>query len=484
MKTGKFLYSLLVLLIVVGCNSGGSSGDSDNPMQPVGGIGRTGFAVGPISTFGSIVVNGVRYDTAGATVTRDGNPISESDLKVGQIVVVQGSINDNLTSGTADSVTTDDLVTGPIDSIDTAANVLVILGQTVLVTPEASFDDSISPASINGLAVGEIVEVYGFITATDDIEATRIENKPAGTQFEVHGTVANLDSGNFTFMINSLVVDYSSAALDNFPGGQIENGDFVEAKGMSLGGAGELLASRVELEVLGIAGADGDHVEIEGFITRFGSETDFDVSGLPVTTNSGTVFEGGTAADLGLNVKVEVEGDLDGAGVLVADKVDIRRSKAVRAEALVDSVDAASGSFVVLGITVNTDALTRLEDKSDADVRPLTVSDLAAGNYIEVRGAEFPAGSGQILATIVEREDVDTRTELQGFVTAEADPTLTILGVTIDTSGAIFRDVDDSILTRSEFFDRVDINSLVKARGTESSAMSIAATEVELEVEF
>jgi len=137
-----------------------------------------------------------------------------------------------------------------------------------------------------------------------------------------------------------------------------------------------------------------------------------------------------------------------------------------------------------LGFSVSTDALTRFEDKSSADVRPLTISDINAGDYLEVRGGEFPAGSGQILATIIERDDVDSRTILQGFVTNVADPTLTIMGVTIETNGAIFRDVDDSILTPGEFFNLVDVNSLVKVRGTESSATTITATEVELELEL
>ena len=73
---------------------------------------------------------------------------------------------------------------------------------------------------------------------------------------------------------------------------------------------------------------------------------------------------------------------------------------------------------------------------------------------------------------------------MQGFVSSVAEPTLTILGVTIETNGAVFRDVDDSILTAAEFFNVVGVNSLVKAEGVESSTTTITATEVELELEF
>ena len=473
---------------MTGCG-GGSGSDSSvvtpPPPPPSGGIGRNGIAVGPINTFGSIVVNGVRYDTTSATFTINDAAGTEDDLKVGQVVSVSGTIDDNGTTGSADQVTFDDSVKGPVESIDLVANRLVVLGQTVLIGPDTSFDDSFSPASLDGVSVGQIVEISGQFDASGNIVATRIEPKPAGTTFEVHGTVTGLDAPNFRFNLGGLVVDYSSAMLDNFSGGQIADGDFVEAKGTTLGGAGELLATSVELESFLPGGDDGDHVEIEGFITRFVSAQDFDVAGVPVTTTGATTFVGGAAADLGLNVKVEAEGDLNANGTIVADKIDIRRSKAVRVTADADSIDAANNALVILGISVTVDALTRLEDKSSADVDPLTLADVNAGDYLEIRGSEFPAGSGIILATIFEREDPDAEAILQGFVETATDPAFTILGVTIETNAAtIFRDVNDVQMSSTDFFNQVAVNSLVKAKGTEVSATSVVATEVEFELEF
>lgn len=489
MKILKTIIGILFLSGLAACG-GGSSGDGASPPPPpppppTGGIGRTGIAVGPISTFGSVVVNGVRYDTSAATFTVDDNPGTEDDLQVGDVVIVRGTIDDNGTTGTADEVLFDDLVKGPVASIDAVTSSLIVLGQTVLVRPDTSFDDSFNPASLDGVSIGQIVEVSGQVDANGAIVATRIEPKPAGTQLEVHGTVSALDTNNQRFNLNDLVVDYSAAMLDNFPGGQITEGDFVEAKGTNLGGNGELLATQVELEALVPGVAEGDRVEIEGFITRFVSAQDFDVAGQPVTTTGATLFEGGDAGDLGLNIKVEAEGDINASGVLVATKIDIRRAKAVRATALLDSVDAATDSVVLLGITVTIDALTRIEDKSDADVSPLTVADLNAGDYAEVRGDEFPAGSGDILATIFEREDPEADTILQGFVESASDPSFTILGVTIETNGAtIFRDEQDNVISSADFFDQLQLNDLVKAKGTESADAVITADEVEFELEF
>ena len=62
---------------------------------------------------------------------------------------------------------------------------------------------------------------------------------------------------------------------------------------------------------------------------------------------------------------------------------------------------------------------------------------------------------------------------------------MTILGVTIQTNGAtIFRDENDVVITSTEFFNRLAVNDLVKAEGTESTDTTITATEVEFELEL
>ena len=255
MKTISVLTITLLTALLVSCGGGSYSDEPDPGGPPVGGIGRTGLAVGPISTFGSVVVNGVRYDTTSTTITVDGQPATQSDLRVGQVVVVKGEVDDNQTTGTADEIHFEENVKGPVQSIDIATSRLVVLGQTVITGPDTSFDDNIQPASLDGLSVGDLVEVSGQTMADGSIVAARIEMKPAGTAFEVHGTVSNLDGANFRFSINALTVDYSAATLDDFPGGQISNGDFVEAKGNALNGNGALTANQVEFKGSPVSGA-------------------------------------------------------------------------------------------------------------------------------------------------------------------------------------------------------------------------------------
>ena len=479
------------ILGTAGCGGGGGSdggGFTPPPTTPppTGGITRTGIAVGPITGFGSVIVNGVTYDTSNATFTKDGQPATQDDFSVGQVVLVKGAIDDDGTNATADSVEFDDVVEGPVSSHNTTTGEFVVLGQTVRIVPTTSFDDT--PACPADLTQAVAVEVSGLADANGVIEATRIECRDATWDgvLEVNGLVSGHNEGAQTFMINGLEVNYSGAAVDDFPTpGVINDGDPVEAKGTAFDG-NTLDATRVQYKGNRFANDDGDHAEIEGFITRFGSATDFDVSGVPVTTTGSTTFEGGTAANLDLNLKVEVDGDFNASGVLVATKVDIKSATAVRVTGNLDSV--SGNTLTILGITVNTESQkTRFEDKSDADIDPLRVGDLNTGDYVEIRGQEQPVG--QITALIVERDDPDTRTELRGFVETggKNEPNLTVLGVTLVTDGGtVYRDSrgeTEVAMNAADFWATVQVGSLVDGRGTESGDTTLAVTELELQMQ-
>ena len=141
---------------------------------------------------------------------------------------------------------------------------------------------------------------------------------------------------------------------------------------------------------------------------------------------------------------------------------------------------------MILGITITTDSiLTRFEDKTDADIDPLSVGNLNTGDYLEVRGQEFPADSGELAATLLERDDPRARTELRGFVQAGGvnRPSLTVLGVTINTDGnTVYRDVSHQVMNADDFWAQVADGSLVDTNGVEIASTSLLAEELSLEV--
>ena len=481
-------------LLAAGCGGGGGGGSDagsnppgEPPPPPSGGITRTGFAVaiGPITGFGSVWVNGVRYVTDGETTyIKDGVEVAEqAEFEVGEMVVIKGGIDDNNVNATADVVESNDIVEGPVSSHDTVASQIVVLGQTVQISATTSVDDS-CPADLTTVPA---VEIYGTVDANGVIDASRVECRDGTWDgvMEINGIATNVTAT--TFEINGFSIDYSNAILDDsFPtAGVISENDPVEAKGDSLNG-NTLEADSVEYKGNRFEDNEGDHIEVEGFITRFQSATDFDVSGIPVTTLESTTYEGGSVGSLAPNLKVEVEGEFDSNGVLNATKVEIKAATAIRVTGALDSV--SGNTLVVLGITVNTSAtVTRFEDKRDPRVDPMNVGDLNTADYVEIRGQEQPPG--QITAMIVERDDPDTRTELRGFVETggKSEPNLTVLGVTIVTNGSTqYRDSRGSSevgMSSAEFWAAVQEGSLVDARGAETETTTLTATEVALESE-
>ncbi|HZF25076.1 MAG TPA: DUF5666 domain-containing protein [Steroidobacteraceae bacterium] len=479
-RTRRALATAAVLLIAACSGSGG--GDSTSPVTtaPI-------VSMGTISGFGSVFVNGVEFSTAGANITMDGRSASESELRVGQVVRVSGRMDSDGQHGTATSIDFDDAVEGPVQSIDAAAGSLVVLGQSVRVDAATSFDHDLQPASLAGLTLGMIVEVSGFRDAAGVIQATRIEAKDAGEPFEVTGQVANVDTAAKRFEIGALVIDYSTAQLDNLPGGAPANGQIVEVKGQ-LDANGMLLATRVEGKHEDMEGDNDDDAEIEGLITRFVSPTDFDVNGQAVTSTPNTRFEHGTSANLALNVRVEVEGEIVN-GVVQAEKIEFQDEADLRVTAAVDSVDATAGTFTVLGITIQTSAETRFEDKTDAQLRPFNVGSLHTGDFVEVRGTAGTAANS-ILARRVERKDVEQengqiRIRLSGPAANVAEPQLSILGVTVLSSADTeFADGGDGTVDAATFFSQA-AGRLVDATGTlQGSTLLARKLEFEGENEF
>ena len=113
----------------------GCGGDMTAGIQ---GSGRTGgvAAVGPITGFGSIFVDGVEYSTSGAQISVDDQAGTESQLRVGQVVTVKGTVNADGITGTAATVSFASDLRGPVAQVDANAGTFVVLGQTVRVTDE------------------------------------------------------------------------------------------------------------------------------------------------------------------------------------------------------------------------------------------------------------------------------------------------------------------------------------------------------------
>lgn len=461
-----------VLGLVVACGGGGGAG--------IAGIDRLGVSSGTISGFGSIIVGGVRYDTDNADFDINDGPGSQASLKVGQQVTIRWESPDNGTTRRAQSVSHDTLLEGPVASINATAGTLVVLGQAVIVDAATSIGNGIVPRDLTGLSVGDVVEVSGLIDGHGAIRATRIDLSDDVNEFEVHGTVESLDTLGRTFVINGLTVDYAGAI--NPPA--LVNGKTVEVEGNAFS-AGTLTATKVEIEDDHLAGAeDGDDGELEGYITSFVSATNFSVAGIAVTTNGQTTYEDGVVGDLVLNARVEVEGEVNSAGVLVARKVEFEsedNDADGKVEGDVSAVNTGAGTLTIAGVAISVTGTTRFEDQTSVAGQSFALADVAVGNYVEVRG--IPGSGATLTAVVLERDGADDEGSIRGPASAidGAARTLSVLGVPVITdAGTQYRDANDGVIDAATFFSAISVGSSVEVEFTQGGG-TIVADELQLD---
>lgn len=104
-------YAVILLLVLVLSSSCGPTDDGaagGGTGIAGGGIGGTGISFGQITGFGSIIINDMTFNIVGAVITADDRSVTEAELGLGDVCLVQGLIDQSTASGTArvSSVTT------------------------------------------------------------------------------------------------------------------------------------------------------------------------------------------------------------------------------------------------------------------------------------------------------------------------------------------------------------------------------------------
>ena len=489
------------IMLLTACSGGGGGGTTPTSggTTSTSGSSTSSVSSGGIEGFGSVIVNGVRFNTDSSEFeVENETSSSQDDLSVGMQVVVEGSIDDNGTTGTATRVRFEDNLEGPITSFtpsDTGlSKMLSVMGQTVRVESGVTFFDNSDPsfnfASLGPANVGNVVEVSGNDLPDGSIQATFIERKAndlasfvaANGELELKGSIANLTASTFT--IGSLTIDYATASLfdlDNSPSGQLENGLPVEVKGTDLAG-NVFTAATVEVKLNGLGINNIAKAEVEGIVTQLNANTQtFTVNGQGVNYANAT-FRGGLAEELVNGMKVEAEGPVAG-GVLNATRISFKES--IRFEANVATV---SGNTLTLrglpGITIQADSdITRMENTNGS-------GSLSAGNNLRVR-ARSAGNSGNMVATRLELRDADPEIRLivQGPVDSfdSGAGRVTLLGnlVTVDTT-TIENDefeFENQIIGRNAFFVSLIQGDIVKARAILTTLAGDAKTWEAIEIE-
>ena len=361
-------------LLLAGCGGGGSAGPSSGGT----GVGPTSFATGHISGFGSIIVNGVRFDDSAALVTDDdGNGSSRDALKLGMSVEIHGgSISDDGKGprAAATEIRHGAELRGPVSAVDATARTLVVLGQTVRVLDTTVIDERLV-GGFAGIAVGAVLEVHGTLDAATGVyTATRLEPTGSGDGFRIRGIVSNLDSVAKTFSIGPALISYAGVAP--VPA-NLANGALIRVRLQTVQVAGAWVATKID--GMDQRPDDVGEVELEGAITAFTSKTSFSVNGLPVDATN-AVFGDGTLA---LGVKVEVKGSAVN-GVVIATRVSVEdeeeeHDKGFELHGAIVSIDTVAKTFVLREVKVSYAG-------PGIDYRGGSEAGLAVGVKLEVKG--------------------------------------------------------------------------------------------------
>jgi len=355
------------------------------------GTGGTGsFSVGTVTGFGSVFVNGIRYEDNGARLVDDDGTVKvlgsdDNPLKVGMAVEVTGSVDDSGTVRTATQIAYGAEIKGPVTAVDAIAGTFNVFDITVRTTTTTVYENF---GGVAALATGNVVEVHGQPDTNGRIVATYVEREATSVaafvaddgEYRLRGAVAGLSGSSpaYAFTLRGVAIrTNASTEFDGTPA----NGVSVSVRlDPTQQGDGSYVAERLKVRSANYgdssAAAEG---EVEGYVSEFTSAANaFRVAGYAVRLGQGVVYEDGVGADLKDGIRVEAKGRIDN-GVLVVTKLEFKsrdddddgddddvsggsQEFEFKGAAACVSCGATSGTFTVKGETVSYDAGTEFKD--------------------------------------------------------------------------------------------------------------------------
>jgi Domain of unknown function (DUF5666) len=421
-----------------------------------------GCGIARAVSVGEIEVNERTFDIPGeAELSIDDDPVTIDELH-DRLEKAEGWRSDDivvdadatLSTGSVTSIRLENNLKGPITSVDP----LRVLGQPFTINGNTVLVGFADPTL---LAVGQFLEVSGFVDTSSSLIASRValEDSPPA-QWRLSGFVTQLDGGASTATIGSPPGGQGIAFVGATPadcGTGLQVGDYVVVVADPIGGfvPGQVVDSVTQLRCRPVAqaGEDGEHDAFEGLITSLINDTSFTFAGFTVTHDASTLFRNGNAGDLDEGVRVEVEGTFTSPTTLAARRIKFILA-AVRFRAPVAAADVTPGqSITILGNTV-------LDNAQDRDEDDIMANGLNQTTQVEVRA--YLDKLGNLFATRV-RSRGDPRTDhyqLQAPAQTVTPPTLTALGLTVDTSSSTFLDESQSPITSQQFFAAISAGTL------------------------
>ncbi len=475
------------------CGGGGSDlGIAD------GGIRGTGSSVGPVSGFGSVFVNGVKFSTDGIpnqAVDSDDGIEFETDLSKGMILRVEGQWRDDGT-GTADQLLYDDTLRGPVDQVVADPSgagefvTLTVMGQSVQIDRQTVVRGTTYATLLSEAAISDHVRVSAWRQADGSYRAGYIETIAVDvTDVELEGRVSAVETDQNRFTIGTITIEYDELSV-NFGSGLTEpdlaTDTVLEVEGSLAGNV--LIASSIDRDdARRFSRNAGDDIQLTATIdasyTASGATArpgEFRLGNLTVRVTDATELDDDLeTSDLNEGLLVQVEGQFLSDTVIEAEEIELRDGNA-KVEGVVSGT--ADNTFLIGGVEVRvlpTTAFT-VEGGSDMSFESLPIGTTT----VEVEGVEKQQGSSVFIEALkVEVDDevasTDERAqfELEGTLSAISPSAITILGVSIDAATESYANNSQADITNR--FDNGEVVILEVEYSRDGNTFT--AIEIELE---
>lgn len=480
------IYKLVIPVLISGLIVACSGSDVGGGMAGIGGSGYV--SSGQVTGFGSVYVNGVKFETDTAIFDVEEVETSQQALRIGMIVQVAGSINADGISGTATAIRYGDNIQGQVEvepgSKDIKHNqadteqYFSVMGVNVIVDEvKTTFEGT--GFDYGHINLSDTVEISGYYDNNGVLRATYIKLITRGQAtdliVEVEGVITELT--DTSFIVRGVYVDYSTTMNTELSFGLI-NETYVEVKGTYDIDSRTLFAT--EINSVNIELTDGIEVSVEGYITRYVSNSDFDINGSPVDASAAVLDPLNLIIRPGL--KVSAKGVINN-GRLRATEIVFDEGDA-KVKAFIDSIDVADNQFTVEVVAGEPSIIVQLSDitiiaDTTSTTDMLTLSELSLGDFIEVSGYEIDKDT--VSAVIIYRKNPGN-IKLQGIVRSQRENvSITVLDVEYPVSAATeFEDDEVAASNHADFINNTVIDETVISIEDESSNGFGVADEVEI----
>ena len=406
------------------------------------------IAYGPISRFGSIYVNGIRYQVSQAQMEFVNEP-ALSQLSVGMMVKIQADWHSqNNRSFNAQKVWFDLQLKGPVTAIASTSlgAQLTILGTQVNINEDTVLENlalkNIKPDHV--LAISGIADTDGSLLATHISRRSLTLN--ANQVLEIESKVLSVNTAQQRISINGIELHTDNAKWKNTSIQALKSGDTIEVLGHYDNANSRLNAISIKLKKANLSLINGTKLSVDGIINLYQSDQNFFINGQK--SNAGNAeFLGGDGSTLNNRVRIKANGRIDQDGVFIIRTVEIIRPTNASIKATVISINPNSGEIALLGVNGYTKQGTLFQSKLASSNKYFNINDISPGDWVELKGkwSENKFNLNAVNAINPQKKQV-----LKGQIEIDENGKISILGIQL-LANTLLTDEQTSNLESGDF---------------------------------